>query len=115
MRKMKTETLCWKCSKGANECCFMKSLKPVPNWNAQKVMCEGSPTYRVISCPNFKPLRDSAVSKFKRTRVRCIETGRVYTTIRQCAADLNISACYLSNCLCGRVKSIRGLHFERVE
>lgn len=115
MREPKTGTLCWDCSNGVNECCFMKRLEPVPNWKAKKVMCEGGLTYHVIKCPNFKPMRDTTRVVRKRTKVRCVETGRVYTTIRQCATDLNINESFLSRCLCGHVNSIRGLHFERVE
>ena len=112
----KTETLCWKCSKGADECCFMQRLEPVPNWKAKKVMCEGSLTYHVISCPNFNQVIDTTLVVRKRTKVRCIETGRVYISISQCASDLNISSGNLSNRLrCGRAISIGGLHYERVD
>ena len=51
------ETLCWSCSKGANECCFMESLEPVEGWKAKKVLCEGNETYHVIKCPDFEPMR----------------------------------------------------------
>ena len=117
MREQKPSTLCWKCSKGANECSFMQDLEPVPNWKAKKVWCEGGMTYHVISCPNFKPFTIAGRKvEGKRTKVRCVETGRVYPSATKCAKELKISACYLSNCLCGRTpkNSIRGLHFEWV-
>ncbi len=114
MRETKTGTLCWDCIKGANECCFMKRLQPVPNWNAKKVLCEGSLTYHVISCPDFKPMRE-IMTEGRRTMVRCVETGKVYKSIRQCADDLNINRSFISNRLRGGGKTKRGYHFERVE
>lgn len=117
---MAKETLCWNCAKGADECCFMKSLEPVPNWKAKKVLCEGNPTYHVIRCPNFSPMREAVRERSKKprkqragTKIRCVETGRVYISIEQCAKDVHLSPSYVSQCLSRRRKH-KGLHFERM-
>ena len=111
------QSLCWNCSKGADECCFMRSLEPVPNWEAKKVLCEGNRTYHVIKCPNFEPMRETSKMRFKTkpgTRIRCVETGQIYPSIRQCARESHISECCISNHLHSRVGTVRGLHFEKV-
>lgn len=120
---MTKETLCWSCSKGADECCFMESLEPVPNWKAKKVLCEGNPTYLVIKCPNFEPMRENTVRESKErtkprnrragVKIRCVETGRVYMSIEQCAEDVHLSPSYVSQLLSGR-RTQKHIHFEKV-
>lgn len=111
------ETLCWNCSKGANECEFMRRLVPVPNWKAKKVMCEDSWTYHVIECPDFVLVQRTEPEKIHKpksgVKIRCIETGKVYDSIKDCANDIHVSPSYISLSLVGHRK-IRGLHFERV-
>ena len=115
---MAKETLCWNCSNGANECCFMKSLEPVQGWEAKKTWCDGGWTYHVIKCPNVvstrKAVREKKRTRRKRVRVRCIETGQVYPSIRQCAKEIHVSEAYVAHRLAGRVNIAAGLHFERV-
>lgn len=114
---MAKETLCWNCAKGADECCFMESLEPVEGWKAKKVLCEYSWTYHVIECPNFVLVQRKENEKIHKpksgVKIRCIETGKVYDSIKDCANDIHVSPSYVSLSLGGRRK-IRGLHFERV-
>ena len=119
---MAKETLCWNCAKGADECCFMESLEPVEGWKAKSVLCEGNPTYLVIKCPNFEPMRETVRESKERTKprnqragvkVRCVETGRVYISIEQCAEDVHLSPSYVSQLLSGR-RTHKDIHFERV-
>lgn len=115
---LETQSLCWDCSKGANECGFMRSLEPVAGWEADRVLCEGNWTYNVIRCPNFSPMRSTTGKKnfVGRTgiKVRVVETGKVYPSIRRCAEEVNISESYISSYLKGYMKPVKGLHFERV-
>lgn len=98
----------------------MKSLDPVQGWKAEKVLCENSYTYNVIRCPNFTPARKEK-TKHKRSwsrpgiKIRIVETGQVFDSIRQCAREINVSESYVSQCLHARVKSVLGLHFENVK
>lgn len=111
------DSLCWNCSKGANECCFMESLEPVEGWKAKKVLCEGDWTYHVIKCPDFQPMQSREPDKTHEIRhgvkIRCIETGKVYRSICECANDIHVSHTYISLCLSSK-RAIRGLHFERL-
>ena len=115
---MTKETLCWNCAKGADECRFMKCLEPVPNWKAKKVLLEGNTTYHVIRCPNFSPMRETKTKRVYTgrggTKVRIVETGQVFASIRQCASALNVSGSLVSLCLAG-LRNIEGVHIERVE
>lgn len=48
-------------------------------------------------------------------KVKCVETGVVYNSMRQCAFDLNVSPSNVRNCAMGRTKKIaNGLHVEFV-
>ena len=97
----------------------MKSLEPVQGWKAEKTWCDGGWTYHVIKCPNFVQMK--TVAKKKRvgvgrsgTKVRIIETGEVFKSIRDCAKAINVSESYVSQCLQGKFKSVYGFHFEKV-
>lgn len=112
------DSLCWSCSKGANECEFMRSLEPVPNWKAKKVLCEGNETYHVIKCPDFEPMREvngkPPGKKRGKIKVRCVETGIVYSSINKCSKATHISKVCITKCIDGDIDSAKGLHFERV-
>ena len=122
---MEEQSLCWDCAKGAAECCFMKDMEPVQNWKAKKVPYDGyygtSHTYHVINCPDFEASRELGKTEKRRfktkkgTRVRCIETGRVYSSIRECSRDMNISQPVLSSYLAYPVGTVKGYHFEKIK
>lgn len=44
--------------------------------------------------------------------VICIETGKIYSSAREAAKELNVSYSKISNCCTGKRKSTRGLHFK---
>lgn len=48
------------------------------------------------------------------TRIRVIETGRVYNSESECARDLGINREGINACVNGRLNSYYKLHFERV-
>ncbi len=50
------ESLCNFCTCGANECEWMRKLKPIDGWKAKLVRCDHGKTYHVISCPQFVPM-----------------------------------------------------------
>ena len=116
------DSLCWDCSKGANECCFMESLEPVEGWKAKKVLYVDyfgdSYTYVVEKCPNFEPMREingqMPYGKRKKISVRCVETGIVYSSINKCSKATHISKVCITKCIDGDIDSAKGLHFERV-
>ena len=47
--------------------------------------------------------------------VRCIETDRIYTSIRAASLDTGASEKSISHCVCGRSKTGGGLHWEYAE
>lgn len=47
-------------------------------------------------------------------KVKIIETGEVYDSVRDCARAINGSQAHISRCLNGEYKQYRGLHFIRV-
>lgn len=48
-------------------------------------------------------------------KVRCIETGIIYDSIKEAAKAIGKSLCTLSNCLAGRTKTCGGFHWEFIE
>lgn len=50
-----------------------------------------------------------------RTKVRIVETGKVYSSVKECARDINGDDRHIHDCLHGRQRTHRGYHFERVE
>lgn len=46
--------------------------------------------------------------------VRVIETGKAYDSIRACARDIGCHQTDICKCLSGKVKQVKGYHFERV-
>lgn len=53
----KGDSICWGCSKSANECMWLRFHIPVEGWVAKKVTNSNHTRnvgYRVQSCPNFK-------------------------------------------------------------
>lgn len=61
----------------------------------------------------FERNRSNGIQGYHK-RIRCLETGIVYDTIRQCAEDMGLSLntlyCYLN----GHPQSVNGYHFERL-
>ena len=112
------DSLCWNCSKGANECCFMESLEPVEGWKAKKVLCEGNETYHVIKCPDFEPMREvngkPPGKKRGKIKVRCVETGQIYPSANQCAKETNYDRSYILKCIHGEAKTFKAMRFEKV-
>lgn len=49
-----------------------------------------------------------------KSAVRCIETGKVYSSIKEAAEDIGGNPTGISAMLCGHLKSYKGLHFEFV-
>lgn len=50
----------------------------------------------------------------RQTRIRVLETGKVYESIRECARDINGDPAAVRRCLLGIEGSCRGYHFEKV-
>jgi hypothetical protein len=50
-----------------------------------------------------------------RRAVRCIETGKVYSSVKEAANDIRGNSSSLSAMLIGHLKSYKGLHFEYVK
>ena len=51
---------------------------------------------------------------WKRTNVRCIETGVVYDGVRAAALAHNVVETGMTNHLAGRADSVAGFTFERI-
>ena len=52
--------------------------------------------------------------QFEPNKIKCLETGEIFDSIKDCASKLNIDASNLSKHLKGKYKKVHGLHFERV-
>jgi hypothetical protein len=66
------------------------------------------PMREAVKERSTKPRKQRAGKK-----IRCVETGRVYISIEQCAKDVHLSPSYVSQCLNG-CRNHRDLHFEKV-
>ena len=51
----------------------------------------------------------------KARKVRCIETGEVYTSVREAGRAIGADVSLISRVLSGKIESAKGLHFEAVE
>lgn len=52
-------------------------------------------------------------SKYKKIKVRCIETNKVYQSIREAERELNIAHGSIYNFLKGKYKTAGGYHWDR--
>lgn len=50
----------------------------------------------------------------RQQKVRVLETGIIYDSIRECARSIGCDQSIICQCLSGRQKSCNGYHFERV-
>lgn len=50
-----------------------------------------------------------------RTKVRVIETNKVYSSVSECARDINGNDRHIHDCIRGRQHTHRGYHFEKIE
>lgn len=50
----------------------------------------------------------------QKIKVRCVDTGETYNSMREASDTLGINYGNLSSCCSGRLKSVGGLHFEIV-
>ena len=48
-------------------------------------------------------------------KVRVIETGEIYSSVRECARNTGGNSRHICDCLNGRLKKHNGLHYEDVE
>lgn len=51
----------------------------------------------------------------KGKRIRVVETGAVYSNLRECEEAIDGNGGHINDCLRGRQRSHRGLHFEYVD
>lgn len=58
---------------------------------------------------------DEHLQQNKGKKVRCIETGQEFDSIQQASREMGINQGNLVSHLKGRLKSIKGLHFEFVD
>ena len=49
-----------------------------------------------------------------KSAVKCIETGKIYSSIKEAAYDIGGNPTGISSMLSGHLKSYKGLHFEYV-
>lgn len=68
---------------------------------------------------NGKPILDNIdlTTTPRKTRVRCIETGKIYTTQKEASVDVGCSASQLGNALTGKfnVRTAGGYHWQYVD
>ena len=62
--------------------------------------------------PCSEEKRKKISDSHKKKPVICVETGEIYPSIQQCARELGIEATYICACCKGRLKAIKGYHFE---
>lgn len=59
-----------------------------------------------------KKLSEASTSKRK---VMCIETGEVFNSLKEAAIKYNFSPATLCNCLAGRCKTVKKLHWKEID
>ena len=48
-------------------------------------------------------------------RIRVVETGETYRSIKECARSIGANSSHISDCINGRLKKHHGYHYEEVE
>ena len=101
-------------------CSWSRKFEPVEGWTAERVIlgigngkvCEN---WHITACPLFD--RDGVCprSSGKSRRVRCKETGVVYTTIVEAAKWAGVSTSTISTALNRATKYAGGYHWEDVK
>ena len=51
----------------------------------------------------------------QKMRIKCLENGIVYNSMREASEELNISYGNLSRCCSGQLKTVNGLNFEVID
>lgn len=65
---------------------------------------------------NIRHAFDTGLKKPSRQiRVRVVETGEEYESIRECARQIGEDQSAICQCLNGKMKSSHGLHFEKIK
>lgn len=65
---------------------------------------------------NIRHAFDTGLKKPSRQiRVRVIETGEEYESIRECARQIGEDQSAICQCLNGKMRSCHGLHFEKIK
>lgn len=136
------QTLCEVCGNALGSCSWSEkdNQRPVPGWEAIRkdiIVGDGNSrtlteSYTVFKCPQFKleehnrwaydrfqnKLKGKERSKrsaWPRKMVRCINTGKIYTTIRAAAEDAGCTSATIHNFLRDPTrKTQKGLKWEYV-
>ena len=107
-------------------CPWSRNFDPVPGWTAEPTVLKAGnskpiETYHITACPMFdrddryKPESDH--TRYKPVRVRCLETGVVYNSMREAAKTVlgkNYSAFISEQLRQGRSYAC-GYHWELIE
>lgn len=78
--------------------------------NTQKILSKGLFIY---NNKHYKIIRKADRHQVYR-KVKCIETGKVYSTVKQASEETGISPASISRNILGKVKSAGGFHWERM-
>ena len=69
--------ICFDCTKGVNECCWMRNMTPVEGWTAEKIEYRlgidvaPAETYYITDCPKFSRARKQKIELDYKNCKRC--------------------------------------------
>lgn len=64
---------------------------------------------------NIQHAFDNGLKKPSRTiKIRVVETGEIYDSIRECGRALNCNQSDICKCLSGKYETCKGYHFEKI-
>ncbi len=82
--------------------------------NARLLISKNRPDISGNKNPMFNKPRPLGAGKQKQS-IKCIETNIIFSSMKECAVNMNLDHSTISKYFKGKVKSIKGFHFELVK
>lgn len=94
-----------------------KSNNRVSNleWSTYQENTQHAIQHGLMKCSDRHHMKMMSNFSNKRKKIKCIETGQIYPSIKDCAKAMNIRLGYLYEYTSNQARSCHGYHFELLE
>lgn len=103
------------CVNHIDECTTNNSVDNLEWCTYQQNMLHGTRSQRAMQTYGSMEKCHKASAEAHKRMVRCVETGKIYSSVSEAANDINYkSVSHISSCCTGRKKTAGGFHWEYV-